>query len=287
MKVLIAILCLCVGVFAQSSVDSARANRQKSAKILTTKKPAESSKKADSIKQKKADSVKQKKVDSTKQNRQNRTKTLTTKKATTPNVAKKSAVKITKSKQRRGKIDFFVGVQLGIDAINMQEISAKDRKEDKKEWVSGSASFGAKGGIVSEEKVLGGRFYAELSYAKIPKFNALNVGVDLDLLINYYEAQRWKIGGFLGIGGGMNLVFVADSTLQKEGEKSLIAVGWANIGLVRFLYYHRTGVHSVELNAKIAFVTPTIYSLKNAETGITTSYKASSNGVMMSYIYQF
>ena len=277
MKVLIAILCLCVGVFAQSSVDSARANRQKSAKILTTKKPAESSKKADSAKQKKADS--------TKQNRQNRTKILTTKKAS--NVAKKSAVKITKSKQRRGKIDFFVGVQLGIDAINMQEISAKDRKDDKKEWVSGSASFGAKGGIVSEEKVLGGRFYAELSYAKIPKFNALNVGVDLDLLINYYEAQRWKIGGFLGIGGGMNLVFVADSTLQKEGEKSLIAVGWANIGLVRFLYYHRTGVHSVELNAKIAFVTPTIYSLKNAETGITTSYKASSNGVMMSYIYQF
>ena len=277
MKVLIAILCLCVGVFAQSSVDSARTNRQKSAKILTTKKPAESSKKADSVKQKKADS--------TKQNRQNRTKILTTKKAS--KVAKKSAVKITKSKQRRGKIDFFVGVQLGIDAINMQEISAKDRKEDKKEWVSGSASFGAKGGIVSEEKVLGGRFYAELSYAKIPKFNALNVGVDLDLLINYYEAQRWKIGGFLGIGGGMNLVFVADSTLQKEGEKSLIAVGWANIGLVRFLYYHRTGVHSVELNAKIAFVTPTIYSLKNAETGITTSYKASSNGVMMSYIYQF
>ena len=294
-NILIAILCLCVGVFAESSVDSAKASRQKSAqkKALTTKINAESA------------------LDSAKINRQNRAKKQISTpkksaesskeaKSTTQKSAQKSAeskkakklgyrnVKITGiSRQRSDKISFFVGASFGIDAISMQEIVAIDRSANTKKWLSGSASFGAKGGIISEEEWLGGRFYAEISYTKFPKFNVLNMGVDLDLLIKYYETASWKIGGFLGLGGGMNMAFVADSALKKEGEKSLIAVGWVNIGLVRFVYYHRTGIHSAELNAKISYLTPTIYSLKNVESGVTTSYKGSASGVVVSYIYQF
>lgn len=290
-QILIAILCLCVGVFAESNLDSAKNRAPK--KTLTTKINAESS------------------ADSAKKNRQNRAKkqTLTTKKpaesskeskSTTQKSAQKSAeskqtkklgyrnVKITGiSRQRSDKISFFAGAQLGIDAVSMQEITAIDRSANTKKWLSGGVSLGAKGGIVSEEEWLGGRFYAELSYSKFPKFNVLSVGVDLDLLIKYYETQGWKIGGFLGLGGGMNMAFIADSALKKEGEKSLIAVGWVNVGLVRFVYYHRTGIHSAELNVKISYLTPTIYSLKNVESGITTSYKGSASGVVVSYVYQF
>lgn len=290
-KILIAILCLCVGVFAESNLDSAKNRAPK--KTLTTKINAESS------------------ADSAKKNRQNRAKkqTLTTKKpaessaeskSTTQKSAQKNAeskqtkklgyrnVKITGiSRQRSDKISFFAGAQLGIDAVSMQEIMAIDRSAHAKKWLSGGVSLGAKGGIVSEEEWLGGRFYAELSYSKFPKFNVLSVGVDLDLLIKYYETQGWKIGGFLGLGGGMNMAFIADSALKKEGEKSLIAVGWVNVGLVRFVYYHRTGIHSAELNVKISYLTPTIYSLKNVESGVTTSYKGSASGVVVSYVYQF
>lgn len=290
-KILIAILCLCVGVFAESNLDSAKNRAPK--KTLTTKINAESS------------------ADSAKKNRQNRAKkqTLTTKKPAESSKeskshaqtsAQKSAeskqtkklgyrnVKITGiSRQRSDKISFFAGAQLGIDAVSMQEITAIDRSSHTKKWLSGGVSLGAKGGIVSEEEWLGGRFYAELSYSKFPKFNVLSVGVDLDLLIKYYETQGWKIGGFLGLGGGMNMAFIADSALKKEGEKSLIAVGWVNVGLVRFVYYHRTGIHSAELNVKISYLTPTIYSLKNVESGVTTSYKGSASGVVVSYVYQF
>lgn len=290
-QILIAILCLCVGVFAESNLDSAKNRAPK--KTLTTKINAESS------------------ADSAKKNRQNRAKkqTLTTKKPAesskeSKSHAQKSAqtsaeskqtkklgyrnVKITGiSRQRSDKISFFAGAQLGIDAVSMQEIVAIDRSANAKKWLSGGVSIGAKGGIVSEEEWLGGRFYAELSYSKFPKFNVLSVGVDLDLLIKYYETQGWKIGGFLGLGGGMNMAFIADSALKKEGEKSLIAVGWVNVGLVRFVYYHRTGIHSAELNVKISYLTPTIYSLKNVESGVTTSYKGSASGVVVSYVYQF
>lgn len=286
-KILIAILCLCVGVFAESNLDSAKNRAPK--KTLTTKINAESS------------------ADSAKKNRQNRTKkqTLTTKKPAESSKESKSTtqksaeskqtkklgyrnVKITGiSRQRSDKISFFAGAQLGIDAVSMQEIMAIDRSANTKKWLSGGVSLGAKGGIVSEEEWLGGRFYAELSYSKFPKFNVLSVGVDLDLLIKYYETQGWKIGGFLGLGGGMNMAFIADSALKKEGEKSLIAVGWVNVGLVRFVYYHRTGIHSAELNVKISYLTPTIYSLKNVESGVTTSYKGSASGVVVSYVYQF
>lgn len=276
-KFLIVILCLCVGVFAESSVDSAKASRQKHAqkKALTTKINAESA------------------LDSAKINRQNRAKKQisTPKKSAESKKAKKLGyrnVKITGiSRQKSDKISFFVGASFGIDAISMQEIVAIDRSANTKKWLGGSASFGAKGGIISEEEWLGGRFYAEISYTKFPKFNVLNMGVDLDLLIKYYETASWKIGGFLGLGGGMNMAFVADGALKKEGEKSLIAVGWVNVGLVRFVYYHRTGIHSAELNAKISYLTPTIYSLKNVESGVTTSYKGSASGVVVSYIYQF
>lgn len=289
-QIIIAILCLCVGVFAESSLDSAKTRAPK--KTLTTKINAESS------------------ADSAKKNRQNRAKkqTLTTKKPAESSKESKSTtksaqisaeskqtkklgyrnVKITGiSRQRSDKISFFAGAQLGIDAVSMQEITAIDRSANTKKWLSGGVSLGAKGGIVSEEEWLGGRFYAELSYSKFPKFNVLSVGVDLDLLIKYYETQGWKIGGFLGLGGGMNMAFIADSALKKEGEKSLIAVGWVNVGLVRFVYYHRTGIHSTELNVKISYLTPTIYSLKNVESGVTTSYKGSASGVVVSYVYQF
>lgn len=193
------------------------------------------------------------------------------------------AIKKIKKQQKVG-VDFFIGLQFGIDIVSMQELS-ENANGDKttKSKMSGSASFGLKGGILSEDEWVGGRFYAELSYLKIPKFDMLNIGVNLDLLVKYYETPSWKIGGFIGAGGGMNSAFVADKSLDSAGTKSLISVGWVNIGLVRFIY----GNHGAELNAKIVYVTPTIYSLKDKNTGITTSYKGSSSTVMLSYTYQF
>lgn len=190
-------------------------------------------------------------------------------------------------KQKSVGIDFFVGLQLGIDVVSMQDITQIDRDTNTKKSTSASGSFGAKGGIISEDEWVGGRFYAELSYLKIPKFDVLNVGVDLDLLIKYYETSSWKIGGFIGAGGGMNMAFIADKSLDNAGKKSLISVGWVNVGLTRFIYYHSTGIHGAELNIKIVYVTPTIYSLKDKNTGVTTSYKASSSTIMFSYTYQF
>lgn len=191
-------------------------------------------------------------------------------------------------KQKKVGVDFFVGLQFGIDIVNMQHITEDDnRNKATQNSLSGSGSVGLKGGIVSEDEWVGGRFYAEMSYTKFPKFNVINVGVDLDLLIKYYEAVSWKIGGFIGLGGGMNLALIADRGLDSAGKKSLISVGWVNVGLVRFIYYHSTGNHGAELNAKITYVTPTIYSLKDKNTGITTSYKGSSSTIMLSYVYQF
>lgn len=186
-------------------------------------------------------------------------------------------------KQQKVGIDFFVGLQFGVDIVSMQDITQIDIVANTKHSITTSASFGLKGGILSEDEWVGGRFYAELSYLKIPKFDMLNIGVNLDLLVKYYETPSWKIGGFIGAGGGMNSAFVADKSLDSAGTKSLISVGWVNIGLVRFIY----GNHGAELNAKIVYVTPTIYSLKDKNTGITTSYKASSSTVMLSYTYQF
>ena len=191
-------------------------------------------------------------------------------------------------KQQKVGIDFFVGLQFGVDIVSMQDIS-ENANGDKttKNTNSASASFGLKLGIISEDEWVGGRFYAEASYLKIPKFDVLNVGVDLDLLIKYYEAPSYKIGGFIGAGGGMNSAFIADKSLESGGTKSLISVGWVNVGLLRFVYFHSTGIHGAELNAKIVYVTPTIYSLKDKNTGVTTSYKASSSTIMLSYTYQF
>ena len=190
-------------------------------------------------------------------------------------------------KQQKVGIDFFVGLQFGIDIASMQDIQQIDRDTHTRKSTTASGSFGLKGGIISEDEWVGGRFYAELSYLKIPKFDMLNVGVDLDLLIKYYETPSYKIGGFIGAGGGMNSAFIADKSLDNAGTKSLISVGWVNVGLVRFVYFHSTGIHGAELNAKIVYVTPTIYSLKDKNTGITTAYKASSSTIMLSYTYQF
>lgn len=191
-------------------------------------------------------------------------------------------------KQKKVGVDFFVGLQFGIDSVSMQHITEDDnRNKNTTNSTSGSGSIGLKGGIVSEDEWVGGRFYAEMSYVKFPKFNVVSVGVDLDLLFKYYEAVSWKIGGFIGLGGGMNVALIADRELDSAGKKSLISVGWANVGLVRFIYYHSTGNHGAELNVKITYVTPTLYSLKDKNTGITTSYKGSSSTIMMSYIYQF
>ncbi len=191
-------------------------------------------------------------------------------------------------KQKKIGVDFFIGLQFGIDIVSMQHITEDDnRNKATQNSLSGSGSVGLKGGIVSEDEWVGGRFYAELSYTKYPKFDIVSVGVDLDLLVKYYEAVSWKIGGFIGLGGGMNLALIADKTLDSSGKKSLISVGWVNVGLVRFIYYHSTGNHGAELNAKIAYVTPTIYSLKDKATNITTSYKGSSSVIMLSYVYQF
>ena len=191
-------------------------------------------------------------------------------------------------KQKKVGVDFFIGLHFGIDIVSMQHITEdENRNKTTQNSLSGSGSVGLKGGIVSEDEWVGGRFYAEMSYTKFPKFNVINLGVDLDLLFKYYEAVSWKIGGFLGLGGGMNLALIADKTLDSSGKKSLIAVGWVNVGLVRFIYYHSTGNHGAELNAKIAYVTPTIYSLKDKATGITTSYKGNSSTIMISYVYQF
>lgn len=186
-------------------------------------------------------------------------------------------------KQQKVGVDFFIGLQFGIDIVSMQDITQIDIVANTKHSITTSASFGLKGGILSEDEWVGGRFYAELSYLKIPKFDMLNIGVNLDLLVKYYETPSWKIGGFIGAGGGMNSAFVADKSLDSAGTKSLISVGWVNIGLMRFIY----GNHGAELNAKIVYVTPTIYSLKDKNTGITTSYKGSSSTVMLSYTYQF
>ena len=234
--------------------------------------------------QQKATNQTPKKPQST-QNKSAEIKKLTTKKK--PLGYRNVTIQNIKKQQKVG-IDFFVGLQFGVDIVSMQEIS-ENANGDKtaKDSTSASASFGLKLGIISEDEWVGGRFYAELSYLKIPKFDMLNVGVDLDLLIKYYEAPSWKIGGFIGAGGGMNSAFIADKSLDKAGTKSLISVGWVNVGLVRFVYFHSTGIHGAELNAKIVYVTPTIYSLKDKNTGITTSYKGSSSTIMLSYTYQF
>ncbi len=181
-------------------------------------------------------------------------------------------------------MDFFIGLQLGGDIISVERIveDASGNKTSKKS-TSGGASFGLKTGILSEEEYVGGRFYAEFSYLKIPQFNTMTVGLDLDLLVKYYESANWRIGGFLGIGGGMNVALIADTALDNAGKKSLIAVGWVNIGLVRFIY----GSHSVELNARYQYVAPTIYSLKNKTSGETVSYKSSTSTIMLSYVFSF
>lgn len=187
------------------------------------------------------------------------------------------------NKQTLTGINFFIGAHFGIDIVSMEHITDTNGTKTSKKSSSGSASFGLRGGILSEEEYIGGRFYGEFSYLKIPKFNVLNIGLDLDLLFNYYRSENWKIGGFIGLGGGMNVAMLADKELQNAGKKALIAIGWINVGLVRFVY----GPHSAEFNVRIQYITPTIYSLKDKATAITTTYKASSNTLLFSYAYDF
>lgn len=187
------------------------------------------------------------------------------------------------NKQTLTGINFFIGAHFGIDIVSMEHIIDSNGDKTSKKSSSGSASFGLRGGILSEEEYVGGRFYGEFSYLKIPKFNVLNIGLDLDLLFNYYKSENWKIGGFIGLGGGMNVAMLDDKELQNAGKKALIAIGWVNVGLVRFVY----GPHSAEFNVRIQYITPTIYSLKDKATAITTTYKASSNTLLFSYAYDF
>lgn len=188
------------------------------------------------------------------------------------------------NKQTLTGINFFIGAHFGIDIVSMEHIIIDlDGDKTSKKSSSGSASFGLRGGVLSEEEYVGGRFYGEFSYLKIPKFNVLNIGLDLDLLFNYYRSENWKIGGFIGLGGGMNVAMLDDKELQNAGKKALIAIGWVNVGLVRFVY----GPHSAEFNVRIQYITPTIYSLKDKTTATTTTYKASSNTLLFSYAYDF
>ncbi|MGX2982895.1 hypothetical protein [Helicobacter sp. 23-1045] len=305
--ILIMLAFLDSALYAESSAES---RKTRTIKTINTKslKNAESTKKitpksTDSAKSTKAKQTAKsvKSADSAKSTKLKQTakSAKSTKSAQSKQSAIKQTTKIKKlgyrnitidniKKPKKDAIDFFVGASFGIEFVNMERIVEDgNRAKEGAKSLHGSASFGIKGGILSEEKWLGGRFYAEMSYMKIPKFNVLNVGVDLDLLIKYYEAKEWKIGGFIGAGGGMNMAWVADSALNKNGEKALISVGWVNLGLARFVYYHRTGIHSAELNIKITYVTPTIYSLKDKASGVTTSYKAGASSMAFSYVYQF
>ncbi|MGX3010595.1 hypothetical protein ACWIUD_03385 [Helicobacter sp. 23-1044] len=299
--ILIMLAFLDSALYAESSAES---RKTRTIKTINTKslKNAESTKK---IAPKSADSAKSAKAKQTAKSAKptDSAKSAKSAKPTKSAQSKQSAIKQTTKikklgyrnitidnikKPKKDAIDFFVGASFGIEFVNMERIlEGGNRAKEGAKSLHGSASFGIKGGILSEEKWMGGRFYAEMSYMKIPKFDVLNVGVDLDLLIKYYEAKEWKIGGFIGAGGGMNMAWVADSALNKNGEKALISVGWVNLGLARFVYYHRTGIHSAELNIKITYVTPTIYSLKDKASGVTTSYKAGASSMAFSYVYQF
>lgn len=258
----------------------------------TQEKRRDSTQSAQEATQKRQDSTQRRTNKSVESNSESKSRTKQTAKKSTQKPTPDESIKklgyrnITISninKQTLTGINFFIGAHFGIDIVSMEHIIDLNGTKTSKKSSSGSASFGLKGGILSEEEYVGGRFYGEFSYLKIPKFNVLNIGLDLDLLFNYYRSENWKLGGFIGLGGGMNVAMLADSELQNAGKKALIAIGWINVGLVRFVY----GPHSAEFNVRIQYITPTIYSLKDKITAITTTYKASSNTLLFSYVYDF
>ncbi|RDU65074.1 outer membrane beta-barrel protein [Helicobacter sp. MIT 14-3879] len=192
-------------------------------------------------------------------------------------------------KQNEESIKFFIGGNFGIDISALKYSYENLNTSTLKTTRSASASFGFKGGILSEEKYLGGRFYAEGSYIKIPKFHILTMGLNIDLLINYYQSRKWSLGLFLGLGGGMHIAMFADDELKNNGKVPLSPIGWVNIGLVRFIYRS----HSFEFSFRYPYIFASIYkdsATKNINGVLqnqTIGYKFKSDTLLFSYVYNF
>lgn len=199
------------------------------------------------------------------------------------------------AKKNKQNTNFFVGINAGLE-MPILKYSFKDfDTQISNTSKSTTYSIGGKIGIISEDKYIGGRFYGEISYMKVPKFQIITAGLDVDLLINYYRTDTWSIGGFLGIGGGMYGVMFADDELKDTGKVPFSPIGWFNIGLVRYVYKN----NSFELTFRYPYVFASIYKdsstfYKNNGTNNskvlqnqTIGYKLQSSSLIFSYAYQF
>lgn len=198
-------------------------------------------------------------------------------------------------KKNKKDTNFFAGINIGLE-MPVLKYSFKDfDTQISNTTKSTTYSIGGKIGIISEDRYIGGRFYGEIAYMKVPKFKIITAGLDVDLLISYYRTDDWSIGGFLGIGGGMYGVMFADDELQSSGKVPFSPIGWFNIGLVRYVYKN----NSFELIFRYPYVFASIYKDSNTlykNNGSDSSkvlqnqtigYKLQSSSLMLSYDYQF
>lgn len=224
------------------------------------------------------------------QNRVNLAKDRRKKALTTKNIGYRNLTISNIYKQREDRMRFFGGVNLGIEIPQLKYSFNNLNTDIATNNIYSTASIGAKGGILSEDTYVGGRFYGEASYMKLPQFHVLTLGLSVDLLVNYYQTMKWSIGGFLGLGGGMYGIMFADSELKKSAKVPLSPIGWINIGLIRFV----SGNHSFEFIFRYTYVFASIYkessSIYDANGTLqnqTIGYKLKSDSLMLSYVFQF
>lgn len=224
------------------------------------------------------------------QNRVNLAKDRRKKALTTKNIGYRNLTISNIYKQREDRMRFFGGVNLGIEIPQLKYSFSNLSENISTNSTSGNVSIGGKGGILSEDTYVGGRFYGEASYMKLPQFHVLTLGLSVDLLVNYYQTMKWSIGGFLGLGGGMYWIGLADSSLKYKNKVPFSPVGWINVGLIRFV----SGNHSFEFMFRYAYVfasiykdSSTIYDTNGILQNQTIGYKLKSDSLMFSYVFQF
>lgn len=202
-----------------------------------------------------------------------------------PNYRNLSVINVYK-KQENDLTQFFFGIDVGISMANIL-YSLTEMKETSTSSKSYSLNSGFKVGVSNIDKYIGGRFYGEGSYIKIPKFHILNLGVNIDLLLNFYNAKTWGIGGFFGIGGGMYMVLFDDDSLKNSGKVPFSPIGWLGGGF-RFVLEN---THSFELSYRYSYIYASIYNYSESRPEIagsaTTQYKLKTDNITLSYILSF
>lgn len=181
-------------------------------------------------------------------------------------------------------IRFLLGFDAGIANIHLNRILESNDKKDISQSQYYTYNLALKTGIYSESGYFGGRIYAVSGYSSLNDFDILNLGLNLDFLINFLDSNRFNFGIILGIGGGMYFPLYKNPIFSPLGRPPFSPVGWVNTG-VRL----RSGIHSFEISYQWPYIYSSIYNDSlSSPTGMKSeTYTMNAKFLNIGYILYF